>query len=57
MIATQSGVVTVEQTRARTADGPWETIPENVPVQMTMANHAMSIRGGAVTISSSREMR
>jgi hypothetical protein len=54
-IATQSWVVTVERTRARIANGSWETIPEHVPVRVTMSKHAVSIRAGSVTIS--RTMR
>ena len=50
-IASQSGAVTVDRTRARIADGPWETIPENVPVRVTMSSHTVSIRAGSVTIS------
>jgi hypothetical protein len=54
-IATQTGSVTIERTRARIADGPWETIPEHVAVKVTMSKHAVSIRAGAVTIA--RTMR
>ena len=54
-IATPSGTVTIERTRARIADGPWETIPEHVPVRVTMSKHTVSIRAGSVTIS--RTMR
>jgi hypothetical protein len=50
-ITTQSGIVTVERTRARIADGSWENIPEHVPVRVTMSKHAVSIRAGSVTIS------
>ena len=50
-ITTRSGIVTVERTRARIADGSWETIPEHVPVRVMMSKHAVSIRAGSVAIS------
>jgi hypothetical protein len=50
-IATRAAVVTIERARARIADGPWEVIPEHVPVRVTMSEHAVSIHAGAVTIS------
>lgn len=54
-IATPSGVVTIERTRARIGDGPWEPIPEHVPVRVRMSKHTVSIRAGSVTIA--RTMR
>lgn len=54
-ITADSGTVTVERTRARISDDPWETIPEHVPVRVTMSKHTVSIRAGSVTIS--RTMR
>lgn len=49
-IASPSGIVTIERTRARIDDGPWETIPEDVPLRVTMSKHTVSIRAGSVTI-------
>lgn len=54
-ITSPSGNVTIERTRARIADGPWETIPERVPVRVRMSKHTVSIHAGPVTIS--RTMR
>ena len=50
-IASHSGAVTVERTRARIADGPWTTIPEHAPVRVRMSKHVVSIQAGPVTIS------
>ena len=50
-IASHSGAVTVERTRARIADGPWTTIPEHAPVRIRLSKHVVSIRAGSVTIS------
>jgi hypothetical protein len=54
-ITTPSGTVTIERTRARIGDEPWQTIPEHVPVRVSMSTHTVSLHAGPVTIS--RTMR
>jgi hypothetical protein len=41
----------VERTRARIADNPWQAIPQDVPVHISISKHVVSVRAGSVTMS------
>jgi hypothetical protein len=49
-ITTAFGTVTVERARVQIGAGPWNMIPEAVPVELRMSKGKLALTAGAVTI-------
>lgn len=50
VISCQFGKITIESARVRLEDGPWTTIPQEVPVTVGIARHKRWVTAGSVSI-------
>lgn len=50
VIASQFGRITVESSRVRLGEGPWNKIPVDVPMLVGISKHKRWVKAGAVSI-------
>ncbi|HVV69989.1 MAG TPA: hypothetical protein VHI52_00300 [Verrucomicrobiae bacterium] len=54
VIVGEFGKITVEAARVQLGDGPWNRIPEGVPVSLGISKHKSWVKAGGVSIKTSQ---